>query len=114
MASVDGLARKSVAGDSYRLVVYTSDKFGAGTDATVRIEFYDAWDQAWQPTIPQDKDLYERKGKDEFQVGGWGGGRLTAVVIQPTDQPTGPTSQPIKKVTPTYYSAAIQPTNCSN
>ncbi len=43
----------NVAGDMYRLVFKTSDKLGAGTDATVRVELRDDKGNKWQPVFAQ-------------------------------------------------------------
>ncbi|KAF5837533.1 hypothetical protein DUNSADRAFT_4226 [Dunaliella salina] len=55
-------------GDMYRLQFKTSNKMGAGTDASVRVELTDASGHKWKPYFAQDSSMFERGATDEFMV----------------------------------------------
>eukprot|EP00798_Chlamydomonas_sp_ICE-L_P018431 gene18431-24907_t len=48
-------------GDPYHIEISTSDKFGAGTDATIRVAFTDIAGATWQPVLGQDNSMFQRK-----------------------------------------------------
>uniref|UniRef100_A0A7S3VHN2 PLAT domain-containing protein n=1 Tax=Dunaliella tertiolecta TaxID=3047 RepID=A0A7S3VHN2_DUNTE len=58
----------SVKGDMYRLQIKTSDKLGAGTDASVRVELTDASGHKWKPYFAQESSMFERGATDEIMA----------------------------------------------
>ncbi|GLC44364.1 hypothetical protein PLESTF_000049800 [Pleodorina starrii] len=53
-------------GDRYRIVTVTGNVLGAGTDAKVGLQFFDAGGASWAPVLNQTKAMFERSTRDEF------------------------------------------------
>lgn len=55
-------------GEPYQLLFVTSDRFGAGTNAKVRVQFEDEAGTPWQPEFTQTPDQFERGCRNELYV----------------------------------------------
>ena len=56
------------SGDTFKILVVTSDKYAAGTGATVRLSFTDTAGQVWQPSFPQRKGMFGRHCSDLIET----------------------------------------------
>lgn len=63
-----GAAPLPLPGEPYRLEVVTSKKRGAGTDATIGLQFRDVGGQTWQPRFTQTRAMFESGKTDSFDV----------------------------------------------
>lgn len=96
VTNADGTTSQLGSGDKYKLEFSTSDKFGAGTDAQVYVQFADAAGGTWTPTLTQTKAMFERRSVDAFvagsllqlQVGGWCSVSAVSVKTDPFSQHT--------------------------
>lgn len=66
VTNADGTTSSIGSGDKYRMEFLTSDKFGAGTDAKVCVQFADGGGVSWTPGLTQTKAMFERRMVDTF------------------------------------------------
>ncbi|XP_053384453.1 lipoxygenase homology domain-containing protein 1-like isoform X6 [Mercenaria mercenaria] len=74
---------RTLASIKYEIIVYTGDKFGAGTNANVYVTLYGEHGDTGKRALTQSmRDLFERKQVDKFTIEAVDLGKLTKIHVE--------------------------------